>query len=225
MNSGDRAVYQGYEVCLWPLSYINITGTPQSANHIVNGVANSGLWDNGYLPPNQVMPLYAPCTIQLVASYNSGESSGHTQLWRSVDKVWIPSASEPVYISFAVGHSAQLYYTNIGDIVQQGMHFYDTGTYGYVTGSHVHMILSLDYRTSMYPVGVNPTYGNIWYSDNPPATIADMFYILDSDYRYNDGGLVWTEWTGTITHGITSLLAYIAKKRRVRHGKRITEII
>ena len=44
MNSGDKLKYLGYEVLLYPLEYLNITADPNSPNHVVSGVSNSGLW-------------------------------------------------------------------------------------------------------------------------------------------------------------------------------------
>ena len=223
MNEGTRAEYDGHEVCLWPLEYVGITGTPSSSNHTVIGVTNSGLYDNGwYITP--IRSLYAPVTMQLKFSYPSGSSNGHTQVWQSLNKVWLPGYPNPEYVTIGFSHSDNLYYTNIGTIIPQGTHFYDTGTFGLGDGgAHVHMILYIGTRGTMFPTGINATYGNIWYSDNPPDTIADFFYILPSDEIRNTAGYDFTVYNGSITHGsIKQLILYTQLfKRRAKNGKRI----
>lgn len=223
MNRGDNAVYDGYEVCLWPLEYISITANPYNANHIVNGVSNSGLYDNGWYITN-IRELYAPVTMELINSYPTGSINGHTQVWRSVDKVWIPSLNEPTYITIGFSHSDTLPYTALGTVVKQGTHFYNTGTYGIGEGAHVHMILYIGRRTLMFPTGYcSYLQNNIWYSDNPPNEISDMFYILDTDVIVRDGGYNWTLYEGEITKDkhLLAILYLNLNKRRKRHGTKI----
>lgn len=201
--------YQGYEVLLYPLDNVGITADPWAANHIVSGVSNTGIWDNGW-HIQQHDPLYAPCTMEYVA-YGS---SGNTQMFRSVNPVWIPGASTPQYVTMSFSHSNTLYYTTIGDIVPQGAHFYDTGDYGLGSGPHVHMILYLGSRSTMWPVGPNPTYGNIYYSPNPPQTIADFFYLTE-DITITDGwGLSWSTWQGAPSGSIAKIIVLNLLMRR-----------
>lgn len=197
MNQGDRAVHDGYEVLLYPLEYINLTATPYASNHVVQGVSNSGLWDNGWYQ-QQIRKLYAPCTMRLVASYPSGTINGHTQLWVSTNPVWIPQSQTPVYVSMGFSHSDTLYYTSIGTVINQGTHFLDTGTYGIGTGSHTHMILQIGERTTMFPTGYNSYVGgNIWYSPNAPTNIATFFYATGSEALINTQGLTFETFTPT----------------------------
>lgn len=220
MNSGDKLKYLGYEVLLYPLEYLNITADPNSPNHVVSGVSNSGLWDSGWYE-NPVRKLYAPCTMELVASYPTGTANGHTQMWRSINPVWIPSKNQPTYITIAVSHSSTLYYTSIGTVIAQGVHFYDTGTYGYASGSHVHFILSESYRTSMFPAGYNSYVGgNIWYSDHAPSTIADFFYLTGAETIINDWGLSWQQWKPKQTLKTIILYEQLFNRRK-KHGTRI----
>lgn len=196
MNSGQQLSYDGYEVLLYPLEFVNITAGPDAANHIVTGVSNTGLWDNGWYI-NQYCPLYAPCSMHCIASYPTGSSNGHGQLWISNDKVWIPQSSEPVYVSMAFLHSNILLY-DVGDYITQGTQFYQTGDFGLGSGPHVHMILQIGARSNMFPTGPNPYYGNIWYSPAPPSTIATFFYLTGEPARGSGGygGLNWTVWDG-----------------------------
>ena len=208
------ATYNGHEVLLYPLDNVGITADPYSSNHVVTGVSNTGIWDNGW-HYQQDDPLYAPCTMELVANPHD---SANTQMYVSTAPVYIPGSSSPVYVTMSFSHSNTLYYNTIGDVVPQGTHFYDTGTAGLGSGPHVHMILMVGYRTSIWPVGYNPNgYGNIYYSPNPPANIADFFYLLDTDTISNGWGLTWSRWSGTPTSDarlITALMVHLKRKRK-----------
>lgn len=198
MNQGDKAFHDGYEVLLYPLEYVNITASPYASNHVVRGIANSGLWDNGRYQ-QQVRKLYAPCTMRLVASYPTGSLNAHTQMWVSTNPVWIPQSENPVYVSMAFSHSDTLYYTQIGTVIEQGTHFLDTGIYGlYGTGYHTHMILYIGERSTMFPTGYcEYLQGNIWYSNNSPTNIATFFYITGSETLVNTQGLTFEVFTPT----------------------------
>lgn len=219
MNSGDQAIYQGYEVCLWPLEYLGITAGADAPNHIINGVANSGLYDNGWYL-TQVRKLYAPCTIRLVAT----STAGNTQMWVSKNPVWLPGYPDPQYITIGVSHCNNPPYSVIGTEIAQGAYFYSTGDYG-ASASHVHFILEIGIRTTMFPVGYNSYLGqNIYYSPNPPGTIADMFYLLPTDEVRNTGGYTWTTYEGEIIHPnkVLDIILYsMINRRKKKHGKRI----
>lgn len=226
MNSGDTVTYQGYEVALWPLEYVNITAGPWASNHIVEGIANSGCWDNGWYQ-TQRRPLYAPFSMECIRSYPTGSSNGHGQLWRSLDKVWLPGESQPQYATFMVLHSNTLYYGQ-GDTISQGTHFFDTGDFGLGSGPHVHFIIMVGYYNQAFPVGTNPTYGNIWYSPNAPANIADYFYLTGTEPFVGSGGaggLTWKTWEGSpigptpggqLAAAILALFKLRKEKKRVR---------
>lgn len=218
MNEGQQVSYQGHEVALYPLNYVNITAGPWASNHTVVGVSNSGCWDNGWYQ-TYYRPLYAPFSMTCYYSAGSAGSLGHGQLWVSDDEVWLPGYSEPQYASFMVLHSNTQYY-GVGDSISQGTHFFDTGDYGLGTGPHVHMILMVGRRTSVFPAGRNPTYGNIWYSPNAPGSIADYFY-LTGEPAVGSGGYggqnfkTWHEQPEPPgPSGNTALLAAMLERRK-----------
>lgn len=183
----------GVQVSLYPLQYIGITAGPNASNHVVSGVSNSGLYDNGWHGSRQT-PLFAPFDMELMQNRSDG---AHTQMWRSLTAVVVPGFSSPQYVTFSVSHSQTLYYSTIGETVGQGTHFYDTGDYGLSSGPHVHFCLYVGSRSSMFPTGYNSYVGgNIYYSPNPPSTIADLFYKGINDTISASGGYTWTEWTG-----------------------------
>lgn len=226
MNEGQKLSYNGYEVALYPLSYVNITANPWAANHIVEGVSNSGCWDNGWYL-TQRRPLYAP--FSMTCYYSAGDlptGNGHGQLWVSNAPVWLPGYSEPQYASFMVLHSNTQYY-GVGDSISQGTHFFNTGDYGLGSGPHVHMILMVGRRTSVFPAGRNPSYGNIWYSPNAPASIADYFYLTGEPGVGSGGygGQNWKTWDGPIQPGINTALLIAMLERRKRKGWKHTIMI
>lgn len=208
------ASYNGYEILLYPLDNVGITADPYASNHTVTGVGNTGIWDNGW-HYNIHDPLYAPCTMRLVANPHD---AANTQMYVSQDPVWIPGQSSPTYVTMSFSHSNTLYYNTIGDVVPQGTHFYDTGDAGLGSGPHVHMILGIGARTSIWPVGYNSLYGNIYYSPNPPGNIADFFYLLDTDTISNDWGLTWSRWSGGSPVTNARLVAAMIIKRKKKGG-------
>lgn len=219
MNEGQQISYQGHEVALYPLPYVNITAGPWASNHTVVGVSNSGCWDNGWYL-TQHRPLYAP--FSMTCYYSAGDTptgNGHGQLWVSNDTVWLPGYAEPQYASFMVLHSNTQYY-GYGDSISQGTHFFDTGDYGLGSGPHVHMILMVGRRTTVFPVGWNANYGNIWYSPNAPGSIADYFY-LTGEPGVGSGGYggqnfqTWTQPPEPPTPtGNTALLSAMLERRK-----------
>lgn len=217
MYEGEVLSYQGCEVALYPLNYVNITATPSAVNHVVTGVSNSGLWDNGWYGDSTIRPLFAPFTMTCQQSYPTGNANGHTQKWVSTAPVWLPGYEEPQYATFSVSHSDTLYYS-VGDTIAQGTHFYNTGTFGIGSGAHVHFCLYVGQRASMFPTGSNPNgYGNIWYSPSPPGTIADFFYLDPSDLPQGSGGyggLDWQFWAGMPGKDLSPILAYLIMKKR-----------
>lgn len=124
----------GYEVCLFPLSYMNISqdegGTGSHAGTLCMDFLGWGA--NGRVLQ---CPYYAPCTCKLVNS--TLDTSANMRVWESVDKVHLPDGTLD-YICFQFGHDDNPPYSTVGTIVTQGTLIGHTGTAGYVTGDHVH---------------------------------------------------------------------------------------
>lgn len=125
----------GYEVALFPMPYLYMS-QDEGGDYSHQGTYNIdflGWGANGRI--NQA-PIYAPCTMKLVEYWNTSEG-GHNAIFESVNKVHLANGQLD-YLTIAFGHDSNPPITTIGSIVNQGDLCYHTGTYGNVTGDHVH---------------------------------------------------------------------------------------
>lgn len=95
MKPNERLSYRGYQVCLFPMTFINITqwsGSSSSSHccgHPFDNASNAG---------QTRVPIYAPCDCTLC--YSDGAVSGNTRAYTSTKKVWTPSGLRQVTFSF-----------------------------------------------------------------------------------------------------------------------------
>lgn len=136
MLAGQTMVAQdGYEVALFPMPYLRIS-QDEGGSYSHAGTYNMDLigWNaNGRV---YQAPLYAPCTMKVVAYWNT-YAGGHQVTYQSVNKVHLANGSLD-YLTIAFAHDESPPYTQIGSVVRQGQLCYNTGTYGNVTGDHTH---------------------------------------------------------------------------------------
>lgn len=125
----------GYEVALFPLPYLYMS-QDEGGDYSHTGTYNIDLLGWGVNGRIYQAPLYAPCTMKVVESLLTYEW-GNTVVFESVDKVHLPNGSLD-YLCVAFGHDNNPPITTVGSIVNQGSLCYHTGTYGNVTGDHVH---------------------------------------------------------------------------------------
>ena len=175
----------GHEVVLFPLEYMNISQgelMPSGWSHYNTYNMDFLGWDeNGRV---YQCPLYAPCTLKLVSLWDYNGS--HTTTWESVNKVHIANGTLN-YITIGFTHADNPPYHTIGDIVDQGDLIYYTGTYGNVTGDHVHMTCGIG-RFSDYEQRI----GGHWDLANRSHIYDTLFInntILIDDHDYN-----WKYW-------------------------------
>lgn len=136
MISGQRLVASdGYEVALFPMSYLYMS-QDEGGDYSHQGTYNIDLL--GWGPNGRIYqaPIYAPCTMKVVRYY-SGYNNGNTVAFESVNKVHLPNGALD-YLTIEFAHDINPPYTTVGTIVRQGDLCYHTGTYGNVTGDHVH---------------------------------------------------------------------------------------
>lgn len=117
---------------MFPLEYMYIT---QGEN---GGYSHQGTYAidfAGYGPSGAIArcPYYAPCDLDLVAI---ADLNNHGYAYTSTNRVNFIDGSVD-YFTILVAHDNDLYYT--GRRVNQGDILGHTGTYGQVTGDHVHM--------------------------------------------------------------------------------------
>lgn len=136
MRAGQTMIADdGYEVALFPLTYLYLSQDEGGS------YSHSGTYNMDFLGWNEngrvyQAPIYAPCTMKLVA-YWTDNASGHLSVFESVNKVHLANGNLD-YLTICFAHANNLIYSQIGQIVNQGQICYRTGTYGNVTGDHVH---------------------------------------------------------------------------------------
>lgn len=136
MRAGQRMIAQdGYEVALFPLEYLNMS-QDEGADYSHQGTYNIDFLGWGANGRIYNCPIYAPCTMKLVDFWDS-EGGGHNCVFESTNKVHLANGQLD-YLTIAFGHDANPPITTIGQVVTQGQLCYHTGTYGNVTGDHVH---------------------------------------------------------------------------------------
>lgn len=128
----------GYEVALFPMPYLYMS-QDEGGDYSHTGTYNIDFI--GYNAAGVVYnaPIYAPCTVKVVSTSLSYEW-GNTVVYESVDKVHLPNGALD-YLCISLAHDPNPPITTIGQVVNQGQLCYRTGSYGYVTGDHVHTCL------------------------------------------------------------------------------------
>lgn len=120
----------GYEVCLFPMDVLHMTQDEGG------DFSHSGTYNIDFVGTTTRYPLYAPCKLRIRRIV--ADSNG--LILDSVDKVHLPNGNLD-YITLLVAHDNNPPSMQIGHVFNQGELFYRTGTYGYVTGDHVHMCI------------------------------------------------------------------------------------
>ena len=192
MTAGQQLVASdGYEVALFPMPYLYMT-QDEGGDYSHTGTYNIDFV--GYSGSSVVYtaPIYAPVSMKVI-SYHPGDIGGNAVIFESLNKVHLPNGQLD-YLTVMFMHCNNPPYKTVGDIVYQGQLCYRTGTYGYVTGDHVHSCLGqgrggyfvqrssgnydLSNRIHYWNgVFVNNTqiiqgYGHNWKTwDNPPAPV------------------------------------------------------
>lgn len=136
MYAGQRLVARdGYEVALFPMPYLRMS-QDEGGDYSHQGTYNIDLL--GWSPSGRVLraPVYAPCTMKVVAYFNN-YAGGNTLTFESVNKVHLANGALD-YLTICFGHDSSPPVTAIGAVVNQGDLCYHTGTYGNVTGDHTH---------------------------------------------------------------------------------------
>lgn len=128
----------GYEVALFPMPYLYMS-QDEGGDYSHTGTYNIDFVGYNGIGVIQNAPLYAPCTMKVI-SYHPTESGGNAVIFESTNKVHFADGSLD-YMTLMFMHCDNPPYQNVGQIVNQGRLCYRTGSYGYVTGDHVHSCL------------------------------------------------------------------------------------
>ena len=190
MQAGQRLVASdGYEVALFPLPYLRMS-QDEGGDYSHQGTYNIDLLGWGPFGRIYQAPVYAPCTMKVVytgLTYAGGNAVG----FQSVNPVHLPNGSLD-YLCIYFAHDSNPPYTTIGQVVQQGDLCYHTGTYGNVTGDHVHTCVG---QGTWQGLTQRPPY-NHWDLTNRIHYWDGVFVndtIISQGYGHN-----WITWTGPI---------------------------
>ena len=215
MQAGQRLVASdGYEVALFPLPYLYMSQDEGGDfSHI--GTYNIDFLGWGANGRIYQAPIYAPCTMKVVYTGLS-YAGGNQVIFESVNPVHLANGNLD-YLTIAFAHDSNPPYTTIGQVVNQGDLCYHTGTYGNVTGDHVHSCLGQGHyqgQTQRPPENRWDLVNRIHYWDG--------VYVNDTTivqgYSHN-----WITCTGPIPPTPTptrSKFPWVLYARKFREGNR-----
>ena len=212
MYAGQKASYNGYQYCLFPLDYIYCTqeSSPSSFSHCCGHPAD-------WIGPTTHYPYYAPCDchrIQTLSEY------GQTT-YVSDNPVWTPSGLHYVTFTFVHDNSipSQTSFSQ-GDLIGH------TGTAGFATGDHVHIDQSL--YPDDYPVsyGITCSGGNVCAAQEH-STYPDLVFYLGGTETIvqelgNDFEVCPFEPEPAKLSAAMLLLLMKKKRKEDQHGKYLT---
>lgn len=126
-------------------------------------------------------PYYAPVDLKLVSI---ADSTNHGYVYTSLNEVnFIDGTSG--YFTILVAHDNTSY--NVGRTVRQGLELGKTGTYGNVTGDHVH----IEVKKGTYEGLIQNQYGNYMLKNS--THLYDLIGV-DDTMLLVDGGYNWREF-------------------------------
>lgn len=190
MRANERASYDGYEVCLFPLDYLYCTqkSGPDSYSHCCGHPAD-------WVGSHYVYPYYAP--FSCTRYYYGPDSDGAPVCYVSDDKVWTPKGLSYVSVEFAHDDNRPTKtHFNQGELIGH------TGTTppALVTGDHLHMDQSNIANAPLVSYGITCAYGNECYALQNSTTAEDIFYLSGSETIAQTQGMNFEKWTGSPIH-------------------------
>lgn len=216
MQAGEKISYQGSQVCLFPMDYMNCTQVsgPGSFSHCCGHPAD---WA-GPSGDNAHDPLYAPFDCHLV--YSDGYNVGNTRAYSSDAPVWTPLGLTYVTVAFTHDNNppAATSYSQ-GDLI------YHTGDAGVAFGYHCHLDQSNIDGAQLVSSGIycDPSLPWPCYMLDGSMQPYDIFYLSGSETIINLQGMSFQTWdrppeTGNVMKFV--LLSNYRKRRLLNVSKR-----
>lgn len=183
MIAGNTCVYQGSEVALFPLDYIDVTQVagPGSYSHCCGHMADYGF-------PYHPYPAYAPFSCTLFET----TSIGNRRAYVSDAPVWT-AAHGLTYVTVSFTHDNNpptATHYNQGDMI------YHSGDAGHAIGMHIHMDQSPIANASLITDGTVCPSGLCYHlaSDDEAENI---FYLAGNETVVDTMGKSFTTWSGS----------------------------
>lgn len=209
MTRGQRLVASdGYEVALFPMPYLRMS-QDEGGDYSHIGTYNIDLL--GWGPNGRIYqaPIYAPCTMKVVAVWLN-YAGGNSVFFESVNPVHLANGQLD-YLTISFGHDANPPYTTIGQVVEQGELCYHTGTYGNVTGDHTHTCCGQGHYqgvTARPPENHQDLTNRIHYWD--AVYVNDT--VISQGFNHN-----WRIWSGPVpTPPLRNKFPFVLYARKLR---------
>ena len=181
----------GYQVLLFPLPELYITQTSSSSSfshccgHPIDCVMQG----------QSKATLYAPCDCHLI--YEGATGNGHPLIFQSDKPVHTPSGLKTVVFNFTHGDLL-----GNGKTYKQGKPIATTGTYGFVTGDHVHIDQSFTAGATLVNSGITCSGGNVCWNLKGSVSPTAFWYVNDTKI-VSTQGLTFKTFSGGSTGGST----------------------
>ena len=202
----------GYEVALFHMPQLYMT-QDEGGDFSHQGTYNIdflGYTVSGY---QAGAPLYAPTTMKVVAT-RMFYSGGNTVVFESTNMVNLANGYVD-HLTIFFSHDANPPIAIIGASVNQGQICYHTGTYGYVTGDHVHTCCGQGTYQGFTtrPTGHEDLTNRIHYWDALYVNDTTILQGFGHNWRIYQGG---TPPTPPITHYARGKFPWVLYAKKLR---------
>lgn len=187
MIENQTAYYNGIQVMLFPLDYLNCTQSYGAGtySHCCNMASD-------WVGRTEIYPYYAPCDcIQI--SDGTG-TADHIATYRSVDEVVTPSGIKRVAFCFMHDFNVPTF----TGVIPQGTLIGHTGNAGTSSGAHVHIDQAEGTEFTLIDAGYSCMVGiNCFYPLNEISP-TDTYYLTGDETVVSTDNLNFTTWNGEI---------------------------
>ena len=188
----------GYQVLLFPLPelYISQTSSSSSFSHCCGHPIDC------LMQGQSKATLYAPCDCHLI--YEGATGNGHPLIFQSDKPVHTPSGLKTVVFNFTHGDLL-----GNGKTYKQGKPIATTGTYGFVTGDHVHIDQSFTVGATLVNSGITCSGGNVCWNLKGSVSPTAFWYVNDTKIVSTQGLTFKTFSAGSTGGGTGEILNWI----------------
>lgn len=179
MKPNQTLKQDNLEVALFPMETLTITqGRYSNFSHKGYNATDLAGKDTG------IDSMYAPFTLRVEWKDTSSATGVAVS---NVNRVLMANGkiAEPRTLFIVLWHDNNITDLKVGQIIKQGVRFYDEGTTGFATGNHIHIELSNWRYDGTYPL--YKLANGYWTSKGTEVNIEDLFYVNDTVIK-QDGG-------------------------------------
>ena len=205
MEAGQTLIYEGKQVCLFPLEnmYITQTSSPSSLSHCCGHPVDYG---TGGIRT----PCYAPCDLDLI--FTGG--TGNTHIFTSSDEVWTPKGLTYITLQFTHDNDPPT-----ATHYKQGELIYHSGDKGFATGIHLHLDQAPEQNGYWESYGITCSGGNLCYALHNSVQPTEIFFSNGTNIQYS-AGYTFEEYEGGVPGHLTDFkkIVLLSKKSKIQRG-------